>query len=151
MLSRLWLMWGKLWVCLAYDSSDLPHGSVPVIGGMPKDAAAQSLLPSPQTRVLVTHGISFLPQTDFIIVLADGQVSEMGHYSELLQHNGSFANFLRNYAPDEDQKDSEGGKKLVPTNPGLPNAHPSSASALSRVSKYLWCWGPSSGKREPPG
>ncbi|XP_038181480.1 ATP-binding cassette sub-family C member 3 isoform X2 [Arvicola amphibius] len=60
-----------------------------------------------KTRVLVTHGISFLPQTDFIIVLADGQVSEMGHYSELLQHNGSFANFLRNYAPDEDQKDSE--------------------------------------------
>ncbi|XP_075847190.1 ATP-binding cassette sub-family C member 3 isoform X2 [Microtus pennsylvanicus] len=60
-----------------------------------------------KTRVLVTHGISFLPQTDFIIVLADGQVSEMGHYSELLQHNGSFANFLRNYAPDEDHKDSE--------------------------------------------
>ncbi|KAL1780294.1 canalicular multispecific organic anion transporter 2 [Sigmodon hispidus] len=60
-----------------------------------------------KTRVLVTHGISFLPQTDFIIVLADGQVSEMGHYSALLQHNGSFANFLRNYAPDEDQEDCE--------------------------------------------
>ncbi|XP_036735437.2 ATP-binding cassette sub-family C member 3 isoform X3 [Manis pentadactyla] len=52
-----------------------------------------------KTRVLVTHGISFLPQTDFIIVLADGQVSEVGSYSALLQHNGSFANFLRNYAP----------------------------------------------------
>ncbi|XP_006972048.1 ATP-binding cassette sub-family C member 3 [Peromyscus maniculatus bairdii] len=61
-----------------------------------------------KTRVLVTHGISFLPQTDFIIVLADGQVSEMGHYSALLQHNGCFANFLRNYAPDEDQKEHEG-------------------------------------------
>ncbi|XP_008836595.1 canalicular multispecific organic anion transporter 2 isoform X1 [Nannospalax galili] len=57
-----------------------------------------------KTRVLVTHGISFLPQTDFIIVLADGQVSEMGHYSALLQHDGSFANFLRNYAPDEDEE-----------------------------------------------
>ncbi|XP_031208632.1 canalicular multispecific organic anion transporter 2 [Mastomys coucha] len=60
-----------------------------------------------KTRVLVTHGISFLPQTDFIIVLADGQVSEMGHYSALLQHDGSFANFLRNYAPNEDQEDHE--------------------------------------------
>ncbi|KAL6034061.1 hypothetical protein STEG23_018996, partial [Scotinomys teguina] len=60
-----------------------------------------------KTRVLVTHGISFLSQTDFIIVIADGQVSEMGHYSALLQHNGSFANFLRNYAPDEDRKDHE--------------------------------------------
>lgn len=105
---------------------------------VPKDAAAQCLLPSPQTRVLVTHGISFLPQTDFIIVLADGQVSEMGHYSALLQHNGSFANFLRNYAPDEDQEGHEGGKKLLPTLPGLPNSHPFPASALSGVSKYLW-------------
>ncbi|XP_051056069.1 ATP-binding cassette sub-family C member 3 [Phodopus roborovskii] len=60
-----------------------------------------------KTRVLVTHGISFLSQTDFIIVLADGQVSEMGHYSALLQHNGCFANFLRNYALDEDQEDLE--------------------------------------------
>lgn len=60
-----------------------------------------------KTRVLVTHGISFLPQTDFIIVLADGQVSEMGHYSALLKHDGSFANFLRNYALDEDQEDHE--------------------------------------------
>nr|XP_054316063.1 ATP-binding cassette sub-family C member 3 isoform X1 [Pongo pygmaeus] len=56
-----------------------------------------------KTRVLVTHGISFLPQTDFIIVLADGQVSEMGPYPALLQRNSSFANFLCNYAPDEDQ------------------------------------------------
>ncbi|XP_063562335.1 ATP-binding cassette sub-family C member 3 isoform X2 [Gorilla gorilla gorilla] len=56
-----------------------------------------------KTRVLVTHGISFLPQTDSIIVLADGQVSEMGPYPALLQRNGSFANFLCNYAPDEDQ------------------------------------------------
>nr|XP_013004976.1 canalicular multispecific organic anion transporter 2 isoform X2 [Cavia porcellus] len=54
-----------------------------------------------KTRVLVTHGISFLPQTDFIIVMADGQVSEMGPYSELMQRDGSFANFLRNYTFDE--------------------------------------------------
>ncbi|XP_039332235.1 ATP-binding cassette sub-family C member 3 isoform X1 [Saimiri boliviensis] len=60
-----------------------------------------------KTRVLVTHSISFLPQTDFIIVLTDGQVSEMGPYPALLQCNGSFANFLRNYAPDEDQERRE--------------------------------------------
>nr|XP_019586530.1 PREDICTED: canalicular multispecific organic anion transporter 2 isoform X1 [Rhinolophus sinicus] len=60
-----------------------------------------------KTRVLVTHGISFLPQTDFIIVLADGQVSEMGTYPALLQRNDSFANFLHNYAPDEGQEHLE--------------------------------------------
>ncbi|XP_014689382.3 ATP-binding cassette sub-family C member 3 isoform X1 [Equus asinus] len=54
-----------------------------------------------KTRVLVTHGISFLPQTDFIIVLADGRVSEVGTYTALLQRNDSFANFLRNYTLDD--------------------------------------------------
>uniref|UniRef100_A0A452UGF2 Multidrug resistance-associated protein 1 n=1 Tax=Ursus maritimus TaxID=29073 RepID=A0A452UGF2_URSMA len=60
-----------------------------------------------KTRVLVTHGISFLPQMDFIIVLADGQVSEVGSYPGLLQRNGSFANFLCNYAPEEDKETLE--------------------------------------------
>ncbi|KAF5915974.1 hypothetical protein HPG69_003047 [Diceros bicornis minor] len=60
-----------------------------------------------KTRVLVTHSISFLPQTDFIIVLADGRVSEVGTYTALLQRNDSFANFLRNYAPDEDEEHLE--------------------------------------------
>ncbi|KAM9597584.1 ATP-binding cassette sub-family C member 3 [Trichechus inunguis] len=57
-----------------------------------------------KTRVLVTHGISFLPQMDFVIVLADGQVSEAGSYPALLQRNGSFAEFIRNYAPDKDER-----------------------------------------------
>ncbi|XP_006833709.1 PREDICTED: canalicular multispecific organic anion transporter 2 [Chrysochloris asiatica] len=56
-----------------------------------------------KTRVLVTHGVSFLPQMDFIIVIADGQVSEAGSYTTLLQRNGSFADFIRNYAPEEDE------------------------------------------------
>nr|XP_012645243.2 canalicular multispecific organic anion transporter 2 isoform X2 [Microcebus murinus] len=66
-----------------------------------------------KTRVLVTHGISFLPQTDFIIVLADGQVSEMGPYPALLQRDGYFANFLRNYAPDEDQEHLEDSRTAL--------------------------------------
>ena len=37
------------------------------------------------TRVLVTHGIGFLPQTDYIIVLKQGMISEEGSYSELLE------------------------------------------------------------------
>lgn len=72
-------------------------------------------LSSPQTRVLVTHGISFLPQTDLIIVLADGQVSEVGTYSALLQRNGSFANFLSNYASDEGEEHlEEDGRTGIP-------------------------------------
>ncbi|XP_024120754.1 canalicular multispecific organic anion transporter 2 isoform X2 [Oryzias melastigma] len=54
-----------------------------------------------KTRVLVTHGISFLPQVDNILVLGEGRVSEMGSHQELLKQNGAFAEFLRNYAMED--------------------------------------------------
>ncbi|ETE62698.1 Canalicular multispecific organic anion transporter 2, partial [Ophiophagus hannah] len=60
-----------------------------------------------KTRILVTHGIHFLPQVDYIVVVVDGRISEMGSYQELLQQNRSFAEFLRNYAPDEDIEEDE--------------------------------------------
>nr|XP_014351311.1 PREDICTED: canalicular multispecific organic anion transporter 2 [Latimeria chalumnae] len=60
-----------------------------------------------KTRILVTHGISFLPQVNQIVVLVDGKVTEMGSYQDLLKQNGAFAEFLRNYAPDEDIEEDE--------------------------------------------
>uniref|UniRef100_A0A673CN08 ATP-binding cassette, sub-family C (CFTR/MRP), member 3 n=1 Tax=Sphaeramia orbicularis TaxID=375764 RepID=A0A673CN08_9TELE len=54
-----------------------------------------------KTRILVTHGISFLPQVDNIMVLVEGRVSEMGSYQELLKQNGAFAEFLRNYSLED--------------------------------------------------
>ncbi|XP_041474562.1 multidrug resistance-associated protein 1-like isoform X1 [Lytechinus variegatus] len=60
-----------------------------------------------KTRVLVTHGISFLPQVDQIIVIVDGSVSEVGSYQDLLDQNGAFAEFLRNYSQDADEKEDE--------------------------------------------
>ncbi|NXJ08863.1 MRP3 protein, partial [Odontophorus gujanensis] len=60
-----------------------------------------------KTRILVTHGIGFLPQVDHIVVLADGKISEMGSYQELLKQNQAFAEFLRNYALDENIEEDE--------------------------------------------
>ncbi|KFP52290.1 Canalicular multispecific organic anion transporter 2, partial [Cathartes aura] len=60
-----------------------------------------------KTRILVTHGISFLPQVDHIVVLVDGKISEMGSYQDLLKQNKAFAEFLRNYALDEDIEEDE--------------------------------------------
>ena len=37
-----------------------------------------------KTRVLVTHGVTFLPLMDQIIVVKDGEISESGSYQELL-------------------------------------------------------------------
>jgi ATP-binding cassette subfamily C (CFTR/MRP) protein 1 len=47
-----------------------------------------------KTRVLVTHGITYLPEVDNIFVLKDGEVSEQGTYKGLLDKKGAFAEFL---------------------------------------------------------
>lgn len=60
-----------------------------------------------KTRILVTHGISFLPQVDNIVVMVEGRVSEMGSYQELLNQNGAFAEFLRNYALEDIVEEDE--------------------------------------------
>ncbi|XP_014222079.1 multidrug resistance-associated protein 1 isoform X4 [Trichogramma pretiosum] len=47
-----------------------------------------------KTRILVTHGITYLPEVDNIVVLKDGEISESGTYKELLEKRGAFADFL---------------------------------------------------------
>uniref|UniRef100_A0A669CGU8 Canalicular multispecific organic anion transporter 2 n=1 Tax=Oreochromis niloticus TaxID=8128 RepID=A0A669CGU8_ORENI len=67
-----------------------------------------------KTRILVTHGISFLPQVDNIMVMVDGRVSEMGSYQDLLKQNGAFAEFLRNYALEDIIEEDEAGGTAFP-------------------------------------
>uniref|UniRef100_A0A8C9TPS6 ABC-type glutathione-S-conjugate transporter n=1 Tax=Scleropages formosus TaxID=113540 RepID=A0A8C9TPS6_SCLFO len=65
-----------------------------------------------KTRVLVTHGMSFLPQADLILVLVDGEITEMGSYSELMSRHGAFADFIRAFASTERKEASvQRGKK----------------------------------------
>ena len=60
-----------------------------------------------QTRVLVTHGLAYLPQCDVIVTMEHGKISEIGAYAELIDNNGAFAEFVRTYASMEDS-DEEG-------------------------------------------
>ncbi|KAK7866925.1 hypothetical protein R5R35_001662 [Gryllus longicercus] len=59
-----------------------------------------------KTRVLVTHGITFLPEVDQIVVLKDGEVTEMGTYKELLEKKGAFADFLLQHLQEGSGDDS---------------------------------------------
>ncbi|XP_062841096.1 multidrug resistance-associated protein 1 [Trichomycterus rosablanca] len=68
-----------------------------------------------RTRVLVTHGLSFLPQADLILVMEDGQIREAGSYTELLNRHAAFAEFLRTHTNTEQEEESETG--------GDPTAH----------------------------
>ncbi|XP_072275072.1 multidrug resistance-associated protein 1-like isoform X1 [Pyxicephalus adspersus] len=60
-----------------------------------------------KTRILVTHGVSYLPHVDSIIVMVDGKITEVGSYQELLEQDGAFAEFLRTYANAEQNNTQE--------------------------------------------
>ena len=57
-----------------------------------------------KTRVLVTHGVKYLPEVDNIVVLKNGQISESGTYKELLNRGKEFADFLIQYIQEEEDK-----------------------------------------------
>uniref|UniRef100_A0A673LQ85 Canalicular multispecific organic anion transporter 1-like n=1 Tax=Sinocyclocheilus rhinocerous TaxID=307959 RepID=A0A673LQ85_9TELE len=60
-----------------------------------------------KTRILVTHGISFLPYVDEIVVLVNGVVSEVGSYDGLRASKGAFSEFLETYGKDESSNANE--------------------------------------------
>ncbi|XP_030629091.1 canalicular multispecific organic anion transporter 2 [Chanos chanos] len=76
---------------------------------------------SGKTRILVTHGISFLPQVDNILVMVEGRVSEMGSYQDLLKQNGAFAEFLRNYSLEDIIEDDEVTEVLLDEEESFPD------------------------------
>lgn len=47
-----------------------------------------------KTRLLVTHGITYLPNVDNIYVVKEGGISESGTLQELINKKGDFAEFL---------------------------------------------------------
>lgn len=57
----------------------------------------------------MTHGITYLPQCDLIVVMVDGKISETGSYATLVENNGAFAEFLRTYAAAEKEEEEDPG------------------------------------------
>ncbi|XP_023349637.1 canalicular multispecific organic anion transporter 2 isoform X2 [Eurytemora carolleeae] len=67
-----------------------------------------------KTRVLVTHGVSFLPVVDKIFVMKDGEITESGSYKDLLDKKGAFADFLIQYLTNnEDSENPETETELL--------------------------------------
>ena len=46
-------------------------------------------------------------------MMVNGQISEVGSYKELLNHDGAFAQFLKNYLTEELQKENPDGRLLL--------------------------------------
>lgn len=60
-----------------------------------------------KTRVLVTHGLRWLPYVDNIIVMVNGTVIETGTYDDLLSSNGTFSNVLKIHMTEMEIKDDQ--------------------------------------------
>ncbi|XP_048240018.1 multidrug resistance-associated protein 1-like [Haliotis rufescens] len=63
-----------------------------------------------KTRILVTHGVHWLPQVDVIVVMTSGKISEIGSYNQLMSHHGAFSQFLMTYfteSKDDDESEDE--------------------------------------------
>ncbi len=58
----------------------------------------------------MTHGLTYLPYVDKVVVMKDGHISEMGTYQELINQDAEFAKFLRTYQTVAEEKtDSKSG------------------------------------------
>lgn len=66
-----------------------------------------------KTRLWVTHNVSYLAQTDLVIVLKEGEISEAGSYQQLLEKKGAFAEFLLHHLSDTEKTSPEGNRLTI--------------------------------------
>ncbi|KAJ3271229.1 hypothetical protein HDV01_006962 [Terramyces sp. JEL0728] len=60
-----------------------------------------------KTRVLVTHQLHFLPQTDYIVVMKEGRIAEQGTYTQLMEAKGEFCTLMNSYGSAEHKSESD--------------------------------------------
>lgn len=75
---------------------------------------------SSKTRLLVTHGLTYLPNVDEIYVVKDGEISERGNLKELIEKKGDFAEFLIDHLQEtnDDAENLEDIKQQLETTLG---------------------------------
>ncbi|XP_076672367.1 multidrug-Resistance like Protein 1 isoform X1 [Andrena cerasifolii] len=93
-----------------------------------------------KTRILVTHGITYLPEVDNIIVIKDGEITESGTYKQLLEKRGAFSEFLVQhlqevYADDDSEADLQEIKQQLETTIGSSELQQKLTKARSRESQ----------------
>ena len=64
-----------------------------------------------QTRILVTHALTYLPFVDHVIVMKDGRISEQGSYQQLVANKGDFQEFLLQYLAEVEEEEAESGRR----------------------------------------
>ena len=69
--------------------------------------------PEGQTKILVTHALHFLPQVDYILTVADGQIKERGTYNELIANDGVFSKFVKEFGSKQEEDEEEDADEIA--------------------------------------
>ncbi|XP_065431843.1 multidrug resistance-associated protein 1-like isoform X2 [Chrysemys picta bellii] len=85
------------------DLEQLPNGDQTEIG---ERGVNISVGQKQRTRILVTHNLTFLPQTDVIIVMENGRITHMGTYQELLSERANFAELLQVFSAENKSEET---------------------------------------------
>ncbi|TWW64338.1 Multidrug resistance-associated protein 1 ATP-binding cassette sub-family C member 1 [Takifugu flavidus] len=72
-----------------------------------------------KTRLLVTHGLSYLSQTDLILVMSEGEIIEMGTYQWLKEKEGAFAGLLQTFNAADHTEHMDGDTDKCVENPNV--------------------------------
>ncbi|XP_015279767.1 PREDICTED: multidrug resistance-associated protein 1-like [Gekko japonicus] len=67
-----------------------------------------------KTRILVTHNLTLLPQTDIVMVMEDGRILEMGSYKELLSKRANFSELVLTFGGGKENKETLSVSKSYP-------------------------------------
>ncbi|KAL8190652.1 UNVERIFIED_CONTAM: hypothetical protein K2H54_057714 [Gekko kuhli] len=67
-----------------------------------------------KTRILVTHNLTLLPQTDIVMVMEDGRITEMGSYKELLSKRANFSELVLTFDGGKKNKETLSVSKSYP-------------------------------------
>ncbi|GAB1601881.1 resistance-associated 1, partial [Argonauta hians] len=69
-----------------------------------------------KTRLLVTHGVHWLPMVDFVIIMDEGKILRIGTYTELIESGGEIAEFLNTYSlhQDDTKNNADGETDAIP-------------------------------------
>jgi ATP-binding cassette subfamily C (CFTR/MRP) protein 1 len=65
-----------------------------------------------KARVLVTHSINFLPETDYIVLCKGGKIAERGSYTDLIAERGQVYTLMKEYGKRKDDSSNAAAESV---------------------------------------
>ncbi|KLO19493.1 multidrug resistance-associated ABC transporter [Schizopora paradoxa] len=88
-----------------------------------------------KTRVLVTHALHVLPQTDYIYVMENGVIAEQGTYQTLMKDGRAFSQLIEEYGAEEEEDNEAEEAPALESGPQSSSSTSSTKASIEVVDK----------------